>query len=308
MDRLNDRALEDGMQIETLKVFCDLVESKSFSRAAVRNFITQSAVSQQVKNLESRFETQLLHRDGKSISPTPAGRLFYERSRSILDSFEQMQLELKSIGQDMAGSVRVATIYSVGLYEISVVVKTFLKLYPKVNLHVEYSMGMRVYEDCLRGVIDLGIVTYPEPRKGIRIIPLPADKLVLICAPDHPLARRHHVDIRKLNGQNYIAFEKDQASQRALDQIFREHNIAVNIVMEFDNIETIKRSVEIGAGVSIVPLLSVQKEVQSGSLVQINFNDKNFFRPLGAIVRTKNALSPAALKFIELIQNPQKSV
>ena len=296
------------MQIETLKVFCDLVESKSFSRAAVRNFITQSAVSQQVKNLESRFETQLLCRDGKSISPTPAGRLFYERSRSILDSFEQMQLELKSIGQDMAGSVRVATIYSVGLYEISVVVKTFLKLYPKVKLHVEYSKGMRVYEDCLRGVIDLGIVTYPEPRKGIRIIPLPADKLVLICAPDHPLARRHHMEIRKLNGQNYIAFEKDQASQRALDQIFREHNIAVNNVMEFDNIETIKRSVEIGAGVSIVPLLSVQKEVQSGSLVQINFNDKNFFRPLGAIVRTKNVLSPAALKFIELIQNPQKSV
>jgi DNA-binding transcriptional LysR family regulator len=296
------------MQIETLKVFCDLVESRSFSRAAVRNFITQSAVSQQVKNLESRFETQLLRRDGKSISPTPAGSLFYERSRSILESFEQMQLELKSIGQDMAGSVRLATIYTVGLYEISVVVKTFLKIYPKVKLHVEDCKGMRVYEDCLRGAIDLGIVTYPEPRKGIHIIPLPADKLVLICAPDHPLARRHHVDIRKLNGQNYIAFEKDQASQRALDQIFRENNIAVNTVMEFDNIETIKRSVEIGAGVSIVPLLSVQKEVQSGSLVQVNFNDKNFSRPLGAIVRTKNTLSPAALKLIELMQNPQKSV
>jgi LysR family transcriptional regulator, transcriptional activator of the cysJI operon len=294
------------MQIETLKVFCDLVESKSFSRAAVRNSITQSAVSQQVKNLESRYETQLLRREGKSISPTPAGRLFYERSRSILDSFEQMQLEIKSIGQDMAGSVRVATIYSVGLYEISIVVKTFLKLYPKVNLHVEYSKGMRVYEDCLRGVIDLGIVTYPEQRKGIRVIPLPADKLVLICAPEHPFARRHHMDIKKLNGQNYIAFEKGLASERALDQIFRDHNISVNAVMEFDNIETIKRSVEIGAGISIVPLLSVQKEVQSGSLVQVHFNDKNFLRPLGAIVRTKNTLSSAALKFIELMQHPQK--
>lgn len=306
-DANRDGALEDGVQIETLKVFCDLVESRSFSRAAVRNFITQSAVSQQVKNLESRFETQLLRRDGKAISPTPAGRIFYERSRLMLDSFEQMQLELKSIGQEMAGSVRVATIYSVGLYEISVVVKTFLKLYPKVNLHVEYSKGTRVYEDCLRGAIDLGIVTYPEPRKGIRIIPLPADKLVLICAPDHPLARRRHVDIRKLNGQNYVAFEKGLASQRALDQIFRDHAIEVRVVMEFDNIETIKRSVEIGAGVSIVPLLSVQKEVQSGALVQVNFADKSFYRPLGAIVRTKHSQSPAARKFIELMQNPQKS-
>jgi LysR family transcriptional regulator, transcriptional activator of the cysJI operon len=295
------------MQIATLKVFCDLVESRSFSRAAVRNLITQSAVSQQVKNLELRFEIQLLRRDGKSVTPTPAGRVFYERSRTILDSFEHMQLEMKSIGQEMAGSVRVATIYSVGLYEISVVVKTFLKIYPRVNLHVEYSKGSRVYEDCLRGVIDLGIVTYPEAHKGLRIISLPADKLVLICAPDHPLAKRRLVDIRKLNGLNYVAFEKGMASQRALDRIFQEHDIEVRVVMEFDNIETIKRSVEIGAGISIVPLLSVQKEVQSGALVQLNFSDKSFYRPLGAIVRSKQPLSPAARKFIELMQNPQKT-
>ncbi len=295
------------MQIETLKVFCDLVESRSFSRAAVRNFITQSAVSQQVKNMETKFETQLLRRDGKAVSPTPAGRIFYERSRAILDSFEHMQLEMKSIGQDMAGSLRVATIYSVGLHEMSVVIKTFLKIYPKVNLHVEYSKGSQVYEDCLRGAVDLGIVTYPEPRKGLRIIALPADKLVLICSPDHPLARRHHLDIRKLNEQTFVAWEKGIASRRALDRIFQEHDIRLNIVMEFDNIETIKRSVEIGAGVSIVPLLTVQKEVQSGSLVQVFFNDKSFYRQLGAIVRSKQALSPAAHKFIELMKNPPKT-
>jgi DNA-binding transcriptional LysR family regulator len=295
------------MQIETLKVFCDLVESRSFSRAALRNFITQSAVSQQVKNLESRFETQLLRRDGRSVIPTPAGKIFYDRSRTILESFEHMLLEMKSIGQDMAGSVRIATIYSVGIYEMDVVIKTFLKIYPKVNLHVEYSKGSRVYEDCLSGALDLGIVVYPEQRKGLRIIPLPADKLVLICASNHPLARRHHIDIRKLNGLNYVAFEKGMASQRALDRIFQEHKIQMRTVMEFNNIETIKRSVEIGAGVSIVPLLSVQKEVQSGALVQVNFTDKSFYRSLGIIVRNKQALSPAACKFIELMQNPQKT-
>ncbi|MCL2877980.1 MAG: LysR family transcriptional regulator [Acidobacteria bacterium] len=295
------------MHIGTLKVFCDLVESRSFSRAAVRNSITQSAVSQQVKNLESRFKTQLLHRDGRIVSPTPAGRLFYERSRTILESFDQMQVEIKSIVQDMVGSVRVATIYSVGLYEISVVVKSFLKQYPKVNLHVEYSKGARVYEDCLRGVIDLGIVTYPEPCKGLRIIPLPADQLILICSPTHPLAKRRQIDIRQLNGENYIAFEKGLASQRALDQIFRECDIEVHTVMEFDNIETIKRSVEIGAGVSIVPLLSVQKEVQNGLLAQVGFTNRNFYRPLGIVVRTKVPVSPAARKFIELMQNPQKN-
>ena len=292
------------MQIETLKVFCDLVESRSFSRAAVRNSITQSAVSQQVKNLESRFETQLLRRDGKMVTPTTAGRVFYEKSRTILDTFENMQLELKSIDQDMAGSVRVAAIYSVGLYELSRVVKTFLKIYPKVNLHVEYSKGSRVYEDCLEGSVDLGIVTYPERRKGLRIIPLPADKLVLICAPDHPFAKRHNVDIRKLNGQDFVAFEKGIASQRALDNIFRANSTQVRVVMEFDNIETIKRSVEIGAGISIVPLLSVQKEVQSGALVQVNLAGKSFYRPLGVIAQKDKPLNPAAMKFIELMQHP----
>jgi DNA-binding transcriptional LysR family regulator len=293
------------MQIETLKVFCDLVESRSFSRAAIRNYITQSAVSQQIKNLEARFETQLLRRDGRSVTPTAAGRKFYETSRVILDKYENLQQEMKSVGQGVAGSIRVATIYSVGIYEMSVVVKSFLKIYPKVSLHVDYSKGAQVYEDCLHGVIDLGIVPYPEARKGLRIIPLPADKLVLICAPEHPLAQRHYIDIGELNEQSFIAFEKGLASQRAMDRIFQENSIQVKVVMEFDNIETIKRSVEIGAGVSIVPFMSVQKEVQNGTLYQVYFTDKNFYRPLGIIVRRKQSLSRAARKFIELMQKPQ---
>jgi len=293
------------MQIETLKVFCDLVESRSFSQAAVRNFITQSAVSQQVKNLESRFDTALLVRDGRSVSPTAAGRILYDACRDILDRFEHMHMELKSTGQETAGSVRVATIYSVGLYEMSLVIKTFLKTYPKVNLHVEYSRATRVYEDCLKGVIDLGIVTYPKPRKGLHIVSLPADRLILICSPEHPFARRRHIDIRRLDGENFVAFEKDIPSRNAIDKILQEHAVRIRIVMEFDNIETIKRSVEIGAGVSIVPLLSVQREVQAGSLIQLHFTRQNFFRPLGIIIKRKHALSPAAEKFIEMLQHPQ---
>jgi DNA-binding transcriptional LysR family regulator len=292
------------MQIETLKVFCDLVESRSFSQAAERNFITQSAVSQQIKTLETRFETSLLLREGRSILPTEAGRMLYSASRDILDRYEHLHLELKSVGLEMSGSVRVATVYSVGLYEMSKVIKTFLKTYPKVNLHVEYSRANRVYEDCLKGAVDLGVVPYPKPRKGIQIIPLPADRLTLICAPDHPFARRRHVDPHKLDGENFVAFERDVPSRQALDQIFEAHNISVQIVMEFDNIETIKRSVEIGAGVSIVPLLSVQREVQSGALVQVPFTHESFYRPLGAIVKGKRILSPPVQKFLGLLQHP----
>ncbi len=293
------------MQIESLKVFCDLVESKSFSQAAIRNFISQSAVSQQVKSLESRFETVLLKRDGRSISATAAGRMFYEASREILDRFDRMRVELRTAVQEIAGSVRVATIYSVGLYEMSMVVKTFLKTYPKVNLHVEYSRTNRVYEDCLRGAVDVGIVPYPKARKGLRVISLPADRLILICSPEHRFARRRQLGISGLDGENFVAFEKDIPSRSAIDRILEHHGVRVRVVMEFDNIETIKRSVEIGAGVSIVPLLSVQREVQTGSLAKVNFAGESFFRPLGIIVKGRSAPSPAAGRFIELLQHPR---
>jgi len=293
------------MQVETLKVFCDLVESGSFSQSAIRNFITQSAVSQQIRALESRFHTSLLVRQGRSVHATDAGRRLYQGAREIMDRFERLDLELRLMTEEVTGSLRIVTIYSVGLYEMSAAIKTFLKAYPKVNLRVEYNRANRVYEECQRGHADIGIVTYPKPRKGIEVIPLPADKLILICSPQHPWASRQRIDLKKLDGQNFVAFERDIPSRRAIDQILREHRIRVRVVMELDNIETIKHSVEIGAGISIVPLLSVQREVQSGALAQLHFTRSTFWRPLGVIVKRNRALKPAARRLIELLQGAQ---
>ncbi len=293
------------MQLETLKVFCDLVETRSFSQAAVRNFITQSAVSQQIKNLESKFDVPLLDRGGRTVGPTEEGRVVYRAAREILDRFERMRLEMKSLGQEIVGTVRVATVYSVGLYEISRVIKTFLKRYPKVDLHVEYSPTSRVYEDCLKGTVDLGIVPYPKPSRGLEVLSLRADRLILICAPDHPFASRRHIHLRKLDGENFVAFQRGFPSRHAIDQILLEHNVHTHVVAEFDNIETIKRSVEIGAGVSIVPSPSVEREVQSGTLVQLSFTRMDFFRPLGALVPRKHSLAPAVTKFVEVLQHPE---
>ncbi len=293
------------MQIETLKVFCDLVETRSFSQAALRNFITQSAVSQQIKNLESKFDVPLLDRGGRVVMPTEEGRVVYRAAREILDRFDRMHLEMKSLGREIVGTVRVATVYSVGLYEMSRVIKTFLKRFPKVNLHVEYSLTARVYEDCLKGAVDLGIVPYPKPSRGLDVLALRADRLILICAPDHPYASRRHIQLRKLDGENFVAFERGFPSRRAIDQILQEHNVRTHVTAEFDNIETIKRSVEIGAGVAIVPSPSVEREVQTGTLVALSFTRMDFFRPLGALVPRKRTLSPAVSKFVELLQRPE---
>lgn len=290
------------MHVEALKVYCDLVDTLSFSQAALRNYITQSAVSQQLKALEERFATSLLIRDNRSVAVTKAGRILYEGARELLGRWARLESELRSAGGAIAGSVRVATIYSVGLYELSHVTKKYLKDYPGVNLHLEYSRATRVYEDCLSGAVDLGIVPYPRRRRGIEIIDLPADRLTLICPPEHPLARGKSVRLSQLNGQNFVAFEKDIPSRRAIDTILRANKVRVHVVMEFDNIETIKRSVEIGAGISIVPVLTVQRELESGALRVLPFTGQEFFRPLGAIVKRKKALTPPTARFVELLQ------
>lgn len=292
------------MQIETLKVFCDLVDSGSFSQAAVRNLITQSAVSQQVRGLEVRFDAQLLVRQGKRVKATERGQILYQAGREILARFDKMTSDLKSFEQNTGGSVRVAAIYSVGLYEMSPATKRFLNAYPTVNLHVEYSGIAKVYEDCLKGAVDLGVVSYPRAHRGLEILPLLADRLIMICSPEHPLAQRRHMDIRMLDGQDFVAFEKGMPSRKAIDRIFKKHQIQARIVMEFENIETIKRSVEIGLGMSIVPVMSVQKEVEAGTLSQIHFTRQHYFRPLGIIVKSLHSLSPAAQRFIEMLQQP----
>src|SRR5262252_504271 len=161
------------MQLETLKAFCDLVESGSFTRAAELNFVSQSAVSQQLRALERRFERKLVERGGGlGVQPTAAGRLVYAESKAILARLRALEEQLREPGGAMAGTVRVATVYSVGLHALPPYVKQFLREHPQVQIQVEYSRTDRVVEACLSGQIDLGIVAFPKRRPQLDVIAL----------------------------------------------------------------------------------------------------------------------------------------
>src|SRR4051794_34026604 len=191
------------MHLETLQVFCDLVESGSFSAAASQNFVTQSAVSQQVRALESRFDLPLIERTKGHVQPTPAGQILYQASKDITARYRELREQMQSFGSVVGGSVRLATVHSVGLYELSEPLKKFLKAYPQVNVHLEYSRSTKIFEDVLAGKIDVGIVAYPQRRPQIAILPFREDRLVLVCAPHHPLARRKSIVVKDLEGQNF---------------------------------------------------------------------------------------------------------
>ena len=297
------------MQIETLKIFCDLVETRSFSQAAERNFVTQSAVSQQVRGLETRFKRRLLERvrGRRELHLTQAGEAFFEASREVLTAYGRLEENMRQLSGTVGGTVRVATVYSVGLHELPPVVREFMGLYPRAKIDLEYSRTTRVVRDVLSGAVDVGVVAYPEKRRGLEVVPLGGDRLVFISRPEHPLAKRKKLKAADLQGQNFVHFERDIPTRRATDRILRAHGVTVQRAAEFDNIETIKRAVEVGLGVAVVPRPSVLDERRSGQLAVVPLAEPEWVRTVGAVYRSDRALSTAARKFVELLQRHDSS-
>lgn len=291
------------MQIETLKIFCDLVETQSFSKAAKINLISQSAVSQQIQALENNYNQELIIRNNRGLDATEAGKIFYQGCKEILQIYEDLSSRMQSLANIILGTVKISTIYSVGLHELPLYEKQFLKDYPEVKVLIQYRHSNQVYEDIIHNVTHLGIVAYPVKKSQIEIIPFKRDRLVVICAPTHPFASSNQINIQDIQGQNFIAFEKGIPTRKALEQIFNEYNVTTQIVMEFDNIETVKRAVEIDAGISIVPCITVKYEVECGTLNALEFANQTFERPIGILYKKGKKFSPAVQKFVDFITN-----
>lgn len=290
------------MQIESLKVFCDLTETESFTKAAQINHITQSAVSQQISSLERQFKSLLIERSKKKFRLTREGHVLYEASKQIVQTYEALHSRLQELKDIISGTVRVSTIYSLGLHALPPYIKRYLRRFPTVNVHVEYRRANQVYEDILGNVVDIGLVAYPARDAKLEIIPLRKEPMVLICHPDHPLTKGKSVKVSAIAGQKFISFEPDIPTRKAIDKVLREHGVQVVPVMEFDNVETVKRAVEIDAGISIVPLTTVTQEVGKRTLAALNINDANLNRPLAAMHKKNKVLSTAMKQFITMLK------
>ncbi|HEX3627420.1 MAG TPA: LysR family transcriptional regulator [Verrucomicrobiae bacterium] len=290
------------MQIESLKVFCDLAETESFTKAAQINGVTQSAVSQQISALERTFKSLLIERSKKKFRLTREGQTLYDYSKQIIQSYESLHSKLQELKDIISGTIRVATIYSIGLHDLPPYIKRFMKNYPTVNVHVEYRRANQVYEDVLSNVVDIGLVAYPVKEAKLEIVPLRKEPLTLICHPNHSFAKQKDVKLKALAGQKIIGFEPDIPTRKALDKILKEHGVEVKHVMEFDNVETVKRAVEIDAGISIVPMGTVQQEISKQTLVAVPIEDGDFFRPLAAIYKKSKVLSPAMKQFLSILK------
>ena len=304
------RAEGRPLDLNVLKLYCELIETKSFSRAAERSFITQSAVSQRIHTLEKEYEQPLLERGrGKrKITPTEAGQVLYDGAKKLLSEAAELDAQMRGLSDEIAGPVRVATVYSVGLHALPPRLKPFLALHPKVNVHLEYSQTAKIYQDVLSGAVDIGIVACPTPRTGVEIHAFDDEPMALICAPENLFACRDAIALRELNNQPFIAFADDIPTRRLIDAHLKTSGAQVRVVMAFDNIETIKNLVEIGSGVALVPTATVRKETREGSLAMVPLTPKDAFsRPSGLLVKKTGTRRAAVTAFLQAMTNEKIS-
>ncbi len=290
------------MHIETLKIFCDLAELLSFSRTAEKHLLSQSAVSQQLAQLELTHKCQLIDRKKRPIELTKEGQLFYQAARDMLDRYEQLKSQLNALKSSAGSRINVAAIFSIGMHALPNYVKKFMVNYPKDNVHIEYLDAGRIYELVLAGDIDIGLVAVPRREKRLNVYDFQNEPLVLVCSPKHPLADESQIDIHRIQFERFISFEKNVPTRIWIDNILQRYSIVIQPVMEFDNIETIKRAVEINSGVSILPKTAIVQELADGTIKALTFSNENFVRPTGIIIRKDKILSQAGRYFIELLR------
>ncbi len=292
------------MNLETLRLFCEVVRLHSFSKGARAMSVSQAAASQAVSHLEADLDVILIDRSKRPFVLTPEGQQYYESVRGLLKGYDEIAAKIRSTRSQVAGTVRVAAIYSVGLHVMSRHMQQFMTTYPEARIRLEYLHPAKVLEAVLDEEADLGIVSYPLANRELRVVPLRSEPMVFVCRPDHRLAQRKCIEPRDLDGEAFVAFEGDLAIRKAIDRCLRKYRAAPNVVMEFDNIETIKQALEIGAGVSILPEPTVQREAARGSLVARPTAMGELTRPIGIIHRRRKRFTPALSRFMELLKEP----
>jgi len=293
------------MNIETLRIFCDIVRHQSFSRGAAANSVSQSAATQSVHRLERGFGTQLIDRSKRPFILTPEGQICYDGFRDVLDSYDAVDARIRSLQDEVRGTVRVAAIYSTGLHDMRRCMQDFMREYPKATVRLEFLRPNKVYDAVLDGSVDLGIVSYPTESTELNVISLRTETMVVVCHPKHKLANLEAVTAENLNGEDFVGFDRDLKIRKEIDRYLRQRSVSIQMIMEFDNIETIKQAVEIAAGISVLPEPTVQKEAAAGTLAAIRLIAPELQRPIGIVHRDRSIFTPTATRFIEMLQEVQ---
>ena len=292
------------MTLETLRLYRDIAQSRSFSAAAQMNGVSQSSATQQIQQLERSLRTSLLDRGTRPLSVTDAGKLYLDFCRDVLRREEEFHAALDRLRAEVDGTVRIAAIYSVGLSEMSELEQEFSRRHPSARLEVEYLRPEKVQEAVLTDRADLGLMSYAESTRELTVLPWREEEMVLAVAPAHPLARWTGVGPHELEGLDFVAFDEDLPIRRDVDRFLREHGVSVQVTVHFDNLQMMKEAVAYGAGVSIMPARVMREEIAQGRLLAVRLIPSTLFRPVRIVHRKRKRFNRATEAFLEILQAP----
>ena len=289
------------MNFSNLRLFIDIASTRSITRGSEQNGISQSAGSQQIQELEKSLGLKLIDRSSRPIKLTQVGKLYYDFCRDVFRLKEQFDVALDHLKHQVEGTARVVSIYSVGLSEMSHLEEEYRRLYPDVVLTVEYLRPEKVYEEIIADHADIGLISYPEASKEVKVIPWLNEEMVVATAPDHPLAQKSLIRISELDGQDFVGFDDDLPISRRLARFFRNYDISVNLTMHFDNIQMIKEAVALKSGISILPERNLRDDITHKRLAGIHLEPPGIYRPLGIIHSRRKRFNRATRAFLDLL-------
>jgi DNA-binding transcriptional LysR family regulator len=301
------------MHLRNVEIFCDVVSQGSFSKAAEAHEVSQSSASQAVNMLERRLGCKLIDRSKRPFELTPAGQIYYDGCRKILESVRHVEDRVQQMRNKVIGRVRMAAIYSVGLLQMDAYAKRYKTLYPDVALELEYLHPDEVYSRVLNDEADLGIVSFPRVGGEIASIPWQNQEMVLVVPPGHRYSaesqfEQRSIPVQSLDGETFVGFTSELTIRKQIDRWFKQERISVDLVHAFDNVENIKRAVEIGSGVALLPAPTVRREVEAGLLRAVHIAGVEWQRPLGIVHRRNRTLTNPARKLVELLRERLESV
>jgi DNA-binding transcriptional LysR family regulator len=287
------------MDINQLEVLVTVAREKSFSRAAEVLDRTQPAVSQAVRRLEQEVGEKLFDRSSKDGTLTFAGEVLLDYARQMLNLRHSAQNALREMRDLHHGKVSISANEHTVFYLLPVIQK-FRELYPHIKIEVQRGVASRIPKEITAREVELGVISFKPTDESLRSVAVVTDELALIVAPTHPLAGRGTVSIGDLGNETFIAHNALSPYRQKVFESFDKHNTKLNISIELPSLEAIKRLVEKGVGVALVPKLTAQAEIDNGQLKALSVKEMKLERKLNIVYRKNSVLSHAAQMFLKV--------
>ena len=294
------------MDLNQLEVLIAVAQEKSFSRAADSLHRTQPAISQAIRRLETEIGEPLFDRSSKDGTLTAAGRVLFDLAQQMLNMRKHAHSAIRELKDVQRGKLTLSANEYTVMYLLSILPE-FRARHPHIKIEVKRSCASRISSEILGRDAEIGIVSFKPSDTAIATLPVMTDELALIVAPDRALAQKKVVSVRELGAESFIAHNVPSPYRERVIKTFEKYKTPLNISMEMPTLESIKRFVELGMGVALVPRLTAQNEIARGQVVAITVREMKFERRLHLVYRKGGSLSHAARAFLQVAREQQKS-